>query len=166
MKKNKLNILAGVLIIPLSLFISCKSNPTNSIKEMDHQSHEQFYYDSLSVEEINKLIIGKWEWDHSIIMSRGIHPPDNLITPAAAGYSMQQSFYANNTVDDFKNNELIGTHSYEIRKFKVLPQDEGFVTEIFIDGYGAQLLFFHPDTMMIGNGWSDGINAYFTRKEK
>ena len=159
-------VLVGILIIPLSLFICCKSNPTNSFSGNNHQKSEQFYYDSLSVEEINKIIIGKWKWDHSIIMSRGIHPPDNLITPATAGYTMQQLFYLNNTVDDFKNNQLTGTHSYEIRKFKVLPQDEGFVTEIYIDGYAAQLLFFHPDTMMIGNGWSDGINTYYIRQKK
>lgn len=164
MSKNKLNIVVGISIVSLSIFISCKSNPANSSYDSGLLS-EQFYYDSLSVEEINKLIIGKWEWNYSVILSRKIRPPDNIITPATAGYTLQKSFTANNTVDEFKNNELTGTHSYSIKKFKVLPEDEGFVTEIYIDEYPAQLSFSHPDTMMIGNGWTDGINAYFVRQK-
>lgn len=113
--------------------------------------------------EPHQLIIGKWNWIYAIIMQRSLPPPKNRFTPDSAGYTMQHEFMEKGRVNFYRDGQLTGTHSYEIKRFKVLPTDEGTVTEIFIDGWPAQLRFFHPDTMMIGNGWLDGIDYYYAR---
>jgi hypothetical protein len=162
-------ILFPYIIFVTSLFsltiISCQEdNSVEPNKELKNLESESFSYDSLSLEEINQIIIGKWEWNHSIIMQRSIHPPDNLITPDIAGYTKQYEFKQDGKVDFHINGELTGTYLFEVKRFKVLPDDKGFVTEIFIDGSPAQLLFFGPDSMMIGTGWFDGIDEYFSRE--
>ena len=162
MSSNKLYIVFVSLALP-SLMLSCKSNSISSSTDNNSSEFEPFHYDSLNVEEIKELIIGKWEWIHSIKMSRNLQPPDNTISPESAGYTIQRIFESNDKVSFFKDNLLTETLSYEIKKFKVLPDDEGFVTEIYFDENPSQLLFSHPDTMMIGNGWIDGIDDYFVR---
>jgi hypothetical protein len=151
-------------LFPAFLSLCCIYNPFGPIKGDGNQS-KPFCFDSLNVEEINELTLGSWEWTHSIIMQRHIHPPDNIITPESAGYTKQRYFEKNDSVSFFKDNQLVGIHKYEIKKFKVLPDDKGYIKEIYIDELAFQLYFSHPDTMMIGNGWLDGIDEYFVRKK-
>lgn len=145
----------------LLVFISCGENPTTN--NADENLFQTFEHDSLTVEDLEMLIVGNWEWEYSIIMSRGLHPPNNIIKPETAGYTMQRNFESNGQVVYLKDNQRTATYTYEIRKFKILPTDKGYVTEIRINGHPARLLFFSPDSMMIGNGWSDGIDEYFVR---
>jgi hypothetical protein len=161
MKKILLSFITSFLMLTL---MGCQENPVEQGKVLENLQAESFLYESLSLEEINQLIIGKWKWTHSIIMQRNIHPPDNLITPEKAGYTMQHDFKSNGKFDVYLNEKLIRTYSYEIKRFKVLPDDKGSITEIFIDGNPFQLLFSHPDSMMIGIGWLDGIDEYFSRE--
>ncbi len=137
----------------------------DSLTPVEENNSQPFYFDSLSIAEINELILGNWEWTHSIIMQRHLHPPDNTITPESACYTKQRYFAQNDTVNFYKNNQLVETHRYEIKKFKVLPSDAGYVKEIYIDEFAYQLYFSHPDSMMIGKGWLDGIDEYFVRKK-
>jgi len=147
------------ILTPGNAALSC-------VRIHEYYNVEPFYYDSLSLEELYQLIAGKWEWTYSIIMQRNIHPPDNRITPETAGYTMQRNFKSDGQVDFYINEQLKETHSYEIKRFKVLPSDKGSVTLIYIDDYPAQLLFFNPDSIMMGTGWSDGIDEYFSRKSE
>jgi hypothetical protein len=151
------------ILLSLICILSCDSSVEPN-KELKNLESESFSFDNLSIEEINQLIIGKWKWTLSIIMQRSIHPPDNLITPEISGYTKQYNFKRDGKVDFYINGELTGTYLYEVKRFKVLPDDEGSVTEIFIDGSPSQLLFFGPDSMMIGTGWFDGIDEYFLRE--
>jgi hypothetical protein len=154
-KKSIINIF--IFFFLALVLVGCFYNPLTPIKGDDSEI-KPFCFDSLNVEEINELILGKWEWDYSIIMQRNIQPPNNIISPESVGYTKQRYFGQNDTVSFFKDNQLIETHKYEIKKFKMLPSDAGYVTEIFIDEKPYQLYFSHQDTMMIGNGWTDGIN--------
>jgi len=146
-------ILLGFLII-----LSCGDSVSSLIDDK-----KTFHYDSLAVDEIYNLITGKWDWLYSRIMQRDLDSPDNLIIPDSIGYTMLLDFHTTKQLDYYKNDTLFVTSSFEIMRFKVLPTDSGEVTIIRIDSSSFQLHFSHPDSMMIGNGWLDGIDDFYSR---
>jgi hypothetical protein len=73
------------------------------------------------------LIIGKWNWIYAIIMSWNLAPPQNRFTPDSVGYTMQREFMEDGRLNFYRNVRLTETHSYEIKRFKILPTDVGGV---------------------------------------
>lgn len=150
-----------LLLIPILLLVIYKCEINTS--PISSNNNDKFHMYNLTVDELYDLIYGKWNWIYSIVMQRGLHPPDNMITPDSVGYTFQRIFKNNNEVDSYKNDQYSRTQSFYIDRFKILETDSGYVTEIYIDSSGYQLRFLHPDTMMIGNGWSDGVDQYYVR---
>jgi hypothetical protein len=148
-----------VFFISAFLIFSCKNEKDAITSPPESEpTVNPFYFDSLNVQEIKELLLGNWEWTHSVLMQRHIV----TITPDSVGYTEQRLFEQNDTVSYFRDNILIGTHRYEIRKFKISDTDSS--TLISIDSYVGQLYFLRRDEMMIGNGWEDGADSYFVRK--
>ena len=163
MEKEDIFIFRKITFLSLFIFLltfkSCEFNTS----PISSDNNDKFQMDSLTVDELYDLIYGKWNWIYSIIMQRGIHPPDNKITPDSVGYTFQRIFKNNNEVDNYKNNQYSSTQSFSIDRFKILETDSGYVTVIYLDSTSYQFRFLHPDTMMIGNGWRDGIDQYYGR---
>ena len=151
-----------LLLTVLLMLNNCESN-TSTESEMQNKTTFNFKMDSLSVDEIFELIYGKWNWTYSIIMQRSILPPDNKTTPFSEGYTLRREFKLNKQVDNYTNDQYIDTRSYDINRYKLLDTDSGKVTVIYIDSTRYQLFFLNPDTMMIGNGWLDGVDDYYVR---
>ena len=155
----------GILIVSCVFMLTgCDLDFLFSILSHDGGGNQAFDFNSMTVDEINTLIIGEWEWDHSVIMQRNLQPPDNLITPESAGYTMQRVFTSDGQVRYLKDEEDVSVHSWVIKKYKVLPGDTNEVTTITIDQGPLQLKFFTADSMMMGNGWLDGTDEFFVRK--
>jgi hypothetical protein len=153
-----------ILIISILLLILCNCEfNTSSLTKEQNESSYKFVMDSLSVDELYELIYDRWNWIYSIIMQRHLQPPDNKITPDKVGYTFQREFKNTKQVDNYTNDAYSGTQSFSIKRFKILDTDSGYVTEIYLDSTSYQLRFLHPDTMMIGNGWRDGIDQYYVR---
>lgn len=124
---------------------------------------EPFSHENLTEQQLQELIIGKWNWIYAIIMQRSIQPPNNKLTPESVGYTMRLEFDERGQAKRFVNDSLTQTVAYHIRRFKVLPTDQAPISVIYFNSSSAQLRFLHPDTIMIGNGWLDGIDYFYAR---
>lgn len=156
MKNGKL--LTALFILSVLLFGCDNNNLTPDEKNIEDP--KQFYFDSLSVEELTQLIVGEWEWIYS-----KIGRPFAIYNPDSVGYTQQRIFNSDSTVNYYKNNQPQSSYTYIIYKFKILPNDSLYHTAIYISGGQSQLYFSHPDSMMIGTGWVDGVDEYFVRKK-
>ncbi len=170
----KIILLAAVILLSCCFIYNCNTtNPVSSDKTTipDEEKSpavidipdDEFNYDSLTVEEITAMILGEWEWTHTIIKDRGTPPPYNKITPKTEGYKLQRIFRPDSVVEYYKDGALTGSYNYFIRKGRVLPTDPWF-TFIAIGGFSYLLKFYHPNYMMYGNGFVDGADSYFLRK--
>lgn len=157
--------ISSCLFLILFNLTGCESYITFPANDHNSQEISTFHFDSLSVDEIKELLFGNWEWTHSRIMSRNLHPPNNIISPNTSGFTKQLFFDTNDTVTYYKSNIKTEVFAYDVKKFKVLPTDKGFITQLIIDKHPALLMFYSPDSMMYGNGWLDGIDNYYVRKE-
>jgi hypothetical protein len=159
MRTFGLKRLAAIWILLFSFFIvwGCEFAFVTSPQS------EPFSHEKLTEKQLQELIIGKWNWMYAMIMQRSIQPPNNKLTPESVGYTMRLEFDEHSKVKRFVNDSLIETVAYHIRRFKVLPTDEAPISVIYFNSSSAQLRFLHPDTVMIGNGWLDGIDDFYAR---
>ena len=70
--------------------------------------------DQPSQTDLEKLILGTWDWKYTIHDYRGARPPNNRTTPESAGYKEQRRFLENGQVETCRDGELTETLPYRI----------------------------------------------------
>jgi hypothetical protein len=64
--------------------------------------------------DLEKLILGTWDWKYTIHDYRGVRPPNDRTTPESAGYKQQRSFLEDGQVQTYRDGELTETRPYRI----------------------------------------------------
>jgi hypothetical protein len=70
--------------------------------------------DHPSQTDLEKLILGTWDWKYTIHDYRGVRPPNDRTTPESAGYKEQRRFLENGQVQTYRDGELTETRPYRI----------------------------------------------------
>jgi hypothetical protein len=73
---------------------------------------------SINNPSVEDWIIGTWDWQEIRILSIGIQPPDDRVTPQSAGYTEQRKFLPNGQVEFYRNKKLVATYPYRVESYR------------------------------------------------
>jgi hypothetical protein len=111
--------------------------------------------------EANDLIIGQWEWIETSNPWTGIK-----YTPDTEGYTQSTIYKEDNTVESYKNGELVGIESYLTREVVYDPQDPNSETAmVLIINESESYFSINNDTLIVGQAHVDGPTSIFKRIE-
>ena len=111
--------------------------------------------------EVNSLIVGKWEWIETINAWTGIK-----YTPDTEGYTRTLIYKNDNTVEAYKNGDLVDIEIYQIRKIVYDPQDPNSETAMVLIINDSESHFtIRDDTLFVSQAHVDGPASRYKRKE-
>ena len=73
--------------------------------------------DQPSQTDLEKLILGTWDWKYTNNDYRGVRPPNDRTTPESAGHKEQRRFLENGQVETYRDGELTETRPYRIEVY-------------------------------------------------
>lgn len=107
--------------------------------------------------EADDLIVGTWEWVETINAWTGVK-----YTPDSEGYTQSSIYKEDNTVESYKNGELVGIESYQTREKVYNPDDPNSETAmILIINESERYFSIRNDTLTISQAHVDGPASTF-----
>ncbi len=111
--------------------------------------------------EVDDLIVGTWVWVETINAWSGVK-----YTPDSEGYSKTSIYKNDNTVDSYKDGDLVQTESYQTREKVYNPDDPNSETAmILIINESESYFSIRNDTLTISQAHVDGPAIFFKRIE-
>ena len=102
--------------------------------------------------EVNELIIGNWEWIETFNAWTGIK-----YTPVSEGYTQSSIYKDDNTVEYYKNGDLVKIESFRTKEIVYDPQDPNSETAtILIVNETERYFSISNDTLTISQAHVDG----------
>ena len=123
--------------------------------------------DQSSQTDLEKLILGTWDWKYTIHDYRGVRPPNNRTTPESAGYKEQRRFLENGQVETCRDGELTETCPYRIEVYLAVEPGIGRPSFHIYIGQQKQEFRLTADTLKIASmGFGAcGSTVVYTRAE-
>jgi|GEM_PF-4503075 len=123
--------------------------------------------DHPSQTDLEKLILGTWDWKYTINDYRGVRPPNDRTTPESAGYKEQRRFLENGQVQTYSDGKLTETLPYRIELYWAIRPGLGRPSFHIYVGEKKSEFRLSADTLEISHmGFGNcGSTSVYTRTE-
>lgn len=107
----------------------------------------------------NNSIVGIWEWIETTNSWTGIKN-----TPETEGYTQTSIFKRDNTVEYYKDNELVSTKTYQVKEIKHVPQNTDSYVTTLLEIDETEIPFtIQNDTLTLSQAYVDGPTNVYVR---